>query len=63
MDIEWTQPKEDIILRYREKYKREPYVWGISLDETLVLKKDDEVLAQLSEKDIVQSLSQVELVL
>ena len=63
MEIEWTQPKEDIILRYKEKYKREPYVWGISLDEKLVLKKDGEVLAELSEKDMEQSLRQVELVL
>ena len=63
MEIDWAQPKEDIVLRYREKYKREPYVWGLSLDETLVLKKDGEVLAQLSEKDMEQSLMQVELVL
>lgn len=63
MDIVWTQPKEDIILRYKEKYKREPYVWGISLDETLTLRKDGEVLAQLSDKDVAQSLMQVELVL
>jgi uncharacterized protein (DUF58 family) len=63
MDIAWTQPKEDIVLRYREKYKREPYVWALALDEKLVIKKQEEVLARLSEKDIAQSLKQVELVL
>lgn len=63
MEIVWTQPKEDIILRYREKYKREPYVWGISLDENLVLKKEEEVLVHFSGKDTEQSLAQVELVL
>ena len=63
MDISWKQPKEDIGLRYREKYKREPYVRALSLDEKLVLKKDEEVLAQFSEKEIARSLAQVELVL
>lgn len=63
MDIVWTQPKEDIAFRYGEKYKREPYVWALSLDENLVVKKGEEMLAQLSGKDVAQSLSQVELVL
>ncbi len=63
MEIVWKQPKEDIGLRYREKYKREPYVWALSLDEKLVLKKEETVLAQFSEKEIAQSLEQVELVL
>lgn len=63
MEIAWVQPKEDLKLRYGEKYKREPYVWALSLDEKLVLKKADEVIAQLSERELTQSLAQVELVL
>ena len=63
MEIVWKQPKEDIRLRYKEKYKREPYVSDLSLDERLVLKKDGEETARFSEKEIAKSLAQVELVL
>ncbi len=63
MGIVWQQPKEDLKLRYGEKYKHEPYVWALSLDENLVLKKEDEVLARLSPEELEQSLAQVELVL
>ncbi len=63
MEIDWKSPKEDIGFRYREKYKREPYVHALSLDEALVLRKNGEVLAQFSEKEIERSLTQVELVL
>lgn len=59
----WTQPKEELLFRYREKYRMEPYVWALSIDEKLVLKKDDEVLAELSAKEIGRSLAQIELVL
>ena len=63
MEIVWKQPKEDIRLRYREKYKHEPYVRDLSLDEKMVLKRDGEELARFSEKEIGRSLAQVELVL
>lgn len=63
MRIPWGQPKEDPLQRYREKYQMEPYVWALSLDEELLLKKGDEVFARLSEKNLEQSLSQRELLL
>lgn len=63
MEVKWMEPKEDLILRYQEKYRMEPYVWGLSLDEELVLKKNDEILAKLSKKELKESLSQLELLL
>ena len=49
MEIAWAQPQESLQFEYLERYKREPYVWALSLDENLVLKKGDEVLARFSE--------------
>lgn len=63
MKVRWELPKEDIIERYKEKYRSETYVWTISLDENLILKKGNEVLGRLSDKDIETSLSQMELLL
>ena len=63
MDIRWKVPKEELLLRYKEKYRMEPFVWALSLDEKLVLKRNDEVLAELLPKDIAKSLEQIELVL
>ncbi|MDD6036955.1 MAG: DUF58 domain-containing protein [Lachnospiraceae bacterium] len=63
MRVRWKRPKEAMRLRYREKYRMEPYVWALSLNERLVLKKEDEVLAELSAKETEQSLAQIELVL
>ena len=63
MRLVWETPKEDIIRRYREKYRQEPYVWGLSLDENLILKKEDGVLANLSERNPQEMLSQIELLL
>lgn len=63
MKVRWTEPKEDIILRYGEKYRMEPYVWGLSLDESLTLKKGDDVLARYDRRQLEKSLAQVELVL
>lgn len=63
LEICFKLPKEDLRLRYREKYRMEPFVWALSLDESLVLKKDDEVLTRLSKKELAKSLGQTELVL
>lgn len=63
MQLIWETPKEDIIRRYREKYRQEPYVWGLSLDENLVLKKEDEVLATLPGENPQELLSRTELLL
>lgn len=49
--------------RYRVKYRMEPYVWALSLDETMELKKEDETVAKLSVKELTKSLEQTELVL
>lgn len=63
MDICWRKPKEALKERYRMKYRMEPYVWALSLDEQLRLKREDEVVGKLSVKALPQSLKQIELVL
>ena len=63
MGIRWRMPKEDVKERYRVKYRLEPYVWALSLDETLVLKKEDETVTKFSVKELAKSLEQTELVL
>lgn len=63
MEIAWAQPTESLQFEYLERYKREPYIWALSLDENLVLKKGDEVLAQFSEADMERSLRQTALML
>ena len=63
MKTSWELPKVDVRERYREKYRQEPYMWRLALDQTLALKKDDEIQAQLTAKDLKDSLSRVELLL
>lgn len=66
MQINWEHPEqagEGLVRRYREKYRMEPYVWALSLDEKLLLKKEEEILVQFSEKELEKSLAQVELLL
>lgn len=63
MGIRWREPKEHLKERYRVKYRMEPYVWALSLDETMILKKEDETVAKLSVKELTRSLEQTELVL
>lgn len=63
MKIKWEQPKEDLIRRYQEKHRQEIYVWALSLDDELVLKKGEDELARFSEENLEQSLQQVELIL
>ncbi len=63
MNIKWAQPKEAVLVRYKEKYRSEIYVWDMVLKEDLSLKKGQDVLGILDEKNIEESLSQVELLL
>ncbi len=63
MGIRWREPKEEIKARYRVKYRMEPYVWAVSLDEKLELKREEETVARLSVKELARSLEQTELVL
>lgn len=63
LGIRWKEPKEEIMARYRVKYRMEPYVWAVSLDEKLELKREDEAVVKLSVKELARSLEQTELVL
>lgn len=63
MKVKWIKAKENIKERYREKYRGEPYVTSLSLDEKLVLRKDEEQLVVISEKNLEESLSKIELLL
>ncbi len=63
MKVKWIQHKEDIVDRYKEKYRAENYVYSLSLDEKLILKKDNEIYAKYEEKNLQKSLSEVELLL
>ncbi len=63
MNIRWTKVNEDVVERYRDKYKAELYVWLLSINERFELKKGEELLAQIDEKKLEESLSQVELLL
>ena len=63
MRIKWARPAEDVSDWYREKYRMEHYVWMLSLEDDLTLKKGDDVLAKLAQTDINEALSQLELLL
>lgn len=63
MKIRWQKPKEDMIERYKEKYRMEPYIWTLTLNEQLVLKKGEEVITQFAENNLEESLAQVEIML
>lgn len=63
MKVRWQKSKENLVERYKEKYRMDPYVWGLTLDEKLVLKKGEEIIAQYSEKNLEKSLSRTEVVL
>lgn len=63
MQLRFETPKESLLWRYREKYRREPYVWTVSLEENLVLKKGEETLTQLTGTTLEQELMKFELVL
>ncbi len=63
MNVKWTKVNEDVVELYKNKYKAELYVWMLSLNERFELKKGDELLAQISEKNLDEDLSQIELLL
>ena len=63
MRIRWAKPEMDVGDWYREKYRREYYVWMLSLEDDLTLKKGDEVIGDLAQTDLKEALSQVELLL
>jgi len=61
MRIKWAKPETDVSDWYREKYRMERYVWMLSLEDDLTLKKGDEILAELAQSDIDEALSRLEL--
>ena len=63
MKAKWEKANEDIMVRYNDKFRHEPYLYALSLNEKLELKKGEEVYATFSEKDIEKSLSEIELLL
>ncbi len=63
MKIKWVRCKEEIKYRYREKYRQDPYVWALTLDEKLQLYKEKELLTRYSAKKLKTSLAQMELLL
>ena len=63
MKIRWVHCREDIKQRYRDKYRQDPYVWALTLDEKLQLYKEKELLTKYSAKQLKASLGQMELLL
>ena len=61
MGIRWQQPEEDLVQMYTEKYRQERFAWSLALDETLVLKRNHEVLKQISPDMLEKDLSEIEL--
>ena len=63
MRIKWAKPETDVSDWYREKHRLEHYVFMLSLEDDLTLKKGDEVIGDLAQTDLKEALSQVELLL
>ncbi|MBQ2982465.1 MAG: DUF58 domain-containing protein [Lachnospiraceae bacterium] len=63
MKNKWETNKEDISVRYGEKYYMEPYIWKLALDEELVLKKQDEFIKKYAIKDLEKEISSTEILL
>lgn len=63
MQVHWVHCKEDIRQRYREKYRQEPYVWTLTLDEKLQFYKEKELLIKYSGRKLPASLGQMEILL
>lgn len=61
--IKWIKTGEELMQRYADKYKSEPYVWAFSLNEKLQFRKGDDLVTNLSEKQLEKTLSQIELML
>ncbi len=63
MKVKWEKSNEDIVIRYKDEFPHEPYLYGLTFNEKLELKKDGEIYATFSGKDIEKSLSEVEILL
>ena len=63
MKIKWVHCKEDLKQRYRDRFRQDPYVWALTLDEKLRFYKEKEMLIQYSAKKLQASLAQMELLL
>ena len=63
MRVHWVRCKEDIKARYKDKYRQEPYVWALTVDEKLQLYKEKEMLVRYTGKKLRTSLGQIELLL
>lgn len=63
MKNKWEASEQDICSRYEEKYRREPYVWRLILDERLSLKKKDEVIMKYSIRELEKEISSTEILL
>lgn len=63
MKNHWVRCREDVRQRYKNKYRQEPYVWALTLDEKLQLYKEKELLARYSVRKLGASLGQLELLL
>lgn len=63
MRVHWVRCKEDIKERYKGKYRQEPYVWALTVDEKLQLYKEKEMLIRYTGKRLRTSLGQIELLL
>ena len=63
MKNKWVKSKEDIVERYNQKYLMEPYIWKMELDEELVLKKQGNIIAKYSSKDLEKEISSIEILL
>ena len=63
MHNEWKAPAVAISERYKEKFRMEPYVWALQLNEKLEVHKNEELLGTLSEREVKQSLNSMELTL
>lgn len=63
MKIKWVKSEEDIVMRYKEKHRAETYVWELSLDETMTLRKGEDVHTIFDTKHLEKSLNDTELVL
>lgn len=63
MKNHWVRCREDIRLRYQNKYRQEPYVWALTIDEKMQFYKEKELLIRYSARKLNTSLGQMELVL
>ena len=63
MKNKWVNSKEDICARYNDKYCMEPYIWKLTIDEELVLKKQDTEIIKYSINDLEKEISNIEILL